>query len=142
MLAIFSGLLSGLVFGAGLVISGMSDPAKVLGFLDVAGNWDPSLALVMAGAIPVAAIGFVLARRRGSSLFGERLNWPTRSDLDLPLIVGAILFGIGWGIAGLCPGPALVRLASGREESLVFVLAMAVGMGGATLLMRLVQKKG
>jgi uncharacterized protein len=142
MFALASALLSGLVFGAGLVLSGMSDPAKVLGFLDLAGDWDPSLALVMAAAIPVAALGFALARRRGKTVAGEHLNWPTRTDFDMPLVAGAVLFGIGWGIAGLCPGPALVRLASGRVDALLFVGAMAAGMWAAGPLLRMVRRNG
>ncbi len=120
--------LCGLVFGGGLLISGMTQPAKVLGFLDVLGRWDPTLAFVMAGALAVSAMGFALARRRGAPVFAERYLWPTQTDIDRPLVVGSVLFGIGWGLAGLCPGPALENLASLSPRVIAFVLAMAAGM--------------
>jgi len=122
-------LLAGLVFGIGLLLSGMADPAKVLGFLDLAGNWDPSLALVMAGAIVVAAMGFAVARRRAKSLLGAPIQLPTKRTVDRRLIVGSTLFGAGWGLAGFCPGPALVALGMGEAKAIVFVLAMLAGMG-------------
>lgn len=121
--------LAGLVFGIGLLLSGMADPAKVLGFLDLAGDWDPSLALVMAGAIAVAAVGFAVARRRAKSLLGAPIQLPTKRTVDRRLIVGSTLFGAGWGLAGFCPGPALVALGMGEARAIVFVLAMLAGMG-------------
>jgi uncharacterized membrane protein YedE/YeeE len=120
----------GLLFGAGLLISGMTQPDKVLGFLDLFGAWDATLAFVMAGAVAVTAAGFALARRRGIPLLAEKLRWPDRSDIDAPLVTGAILFGIGWGLVGLCPGPALVNLAGLSGPVIVFVIAMAAGMAG------------
>jgi uncharacterized membrane protein YedE/YeeE len=125
---VLASLLCGLVFGAGLLISGMTQPAKVLGFLDVLGRWDPTLAFVMAGALAVSASGFALARRRGAPLFAAQYLWPTRTDIDRPLVVGSLLFGIGWGLAGLCPGPALENLASLSPRVVGFVLAMVAGM--------------
>jgi len=125
MLAAF---VSGLVFGLGLLVSGMMQPAKVLGFLDIFGAWDPTLAVVMAAALTVTAIGFVLARRRAAPLFGSENLWPTKSDIDRPLVVGAALFGVGWGLVGLCPGPALENLATLSPQVIVFVIAMAAGM--------------
>lgn len=118
----------GLVFGAGLLISGMTDTAKVLGFLDIFGAWDATLAFVMAGAVAVASIGFALAKRRGAPLLAAQSLWPTRKDIDAPLVTGAVLFGIGWGLVGLCPGPALVNLAGLGLPVIVFVAAMAAGM--------------
>ena len=123
-------LLAGLLFGLGLVVSRMIDPAKVLGFLDLAGDWDPSLAFVMIGAIPVAAIGFRAARARPAPLFDTQFHGPTRAQLDGRLVAGAALFGVGWGLVGYCPGPALTSLALGRWQSFVFVAAMLVGMLG------------
>jgi len=121
-------LLVGLVFGLGLIIAGMGNPQKVLGFLDLAGNWDPSLALVMGGAIPVSAIAFWLANRRGTSLLGHEITLPNTRNLDRRLIIGSLLFGIGWGLAGICPGPAIVLLGTGAWKALVFVAAMLAGM--------------
>jgi hypothetical protein len=117
----------GLLFGFGLMISGMTQPAKVLGFLDLFGDWDPSLALVMASALVVSGLGFVLAKRRPPFLAPQSF-WPTKSDIDRPLLIGAALFGAGWGLIGLCPGPALVDLATLSPKVVVFVLAMVVGM--------------
>ena len=119
---------SGLVFGLGLIISGMANPAKVLGFLDLAGAWDPSLAFVMGGAVLVTAVGFALLRRRRVSLSGEPMRWPTATRVDLRLAVGSMAFGAGWGLAGFCPGPALVAAAAGVTEALIFVAAMVAGM--------------
>lgn len=118
----------GLLFGAGLLISGMTQPDKVLGFLDVFGAWDATLAFVMAGALAVTSIGFALARRRGAPVLAAQSLWPTRSDIDAPLVGGAVLFGIGWGLVGLCPGPALINLAGLSLPVMVFVAAMALGM--------------
>ncbi|MDV2988501.1 UNVERIFIED_CONTAM: YeeE/YedE family protein [Methylobacteriaceae bacterium AG10] len=118
----------GLLFGLGLLVSGMADPAKVLAFLDVTGRWDPSLALVMAGAVAVSTTGYFLARRRGRPLLASRLEITTRRDLDPRLIAGAAVFGIGWGLAGLCPGPALTLLTVAPAQAVTFVVAMVVGM--------------
>jgi uncharacterized protein len=121
--------LCGLIFGAGLMISGMTQPTKVLGFLDIFGHWDPTLAFVMAGALAVSGIGYTLARRQRRPVFTARHLWPNRTDIDRPLVVGSVLFGIGWGLVGLCPGPALENLASLSPHVIVFVIAMIAGMG-------------
>lgn len=121
-------LLSGLVFGIGLIVSGMTDPSKVLAFLDLAGVWDPSLAFVMAGAIAVGTIAFALVSKRSSTLLGDPLRLPTATQLDRRLIVGSLLFGVGWGLAGYCPGPALAALLSGGLKPFVFVVALLAGM--------------
>lgn len=118
----------GLLFGLGLLVSGMADPAKVLAFLDVTGRWDPSVALVMAGAVAVSATGYLVARRRGRPLLASGLEIPTRRDLDPRLIAGAAVFGIGWGLAGLCPGPALTLLTVAPTQAVTFVVAMVAGM--------------
>jgi uncharacterized membrane protein YedE/YeeE len=120
--------LSGLVFGLGLLVAGMADPAKVLGFLDLAGAWDPSLAFVMGGAIAVGLVAFAVAGRRRRSLLGAPMQLPSTRGIDRRLVVGALLFGIGWGLAGICPGPGVVLLGTGAVEGLVFVLAMLAGM--------------
>ncbi|WP_414470933.1 DUF6691 family protein [Microvirga sp. M2] len=125
---IVSAFASGLLFGLGLIVSQMVNPAKVLGFLDIFGNWDPSLAFVMGGAVVVSALGYLVARRRGVPVLAPRLEIPTRRDLDPRLIGGAALFGIGWGLVGLCPGPALVGPTFGPAEIFVFVAAMIAGM--------------
>ena len=121
--------VAGLVFGLGLLLSGMADPAKVLGFLDLAGAWDPSLMFVMGGAVGVGAVAFAAARRRTRSLLGEPMQLPTASAIDRRLLAGALLFGTGWGLAGFCPGPALVALGLGEAKAVVFVAAMLAGMG-------------
>ena len=121
-------LLCGLVFGAGLLISGMVQPTKVLAFLDIFGAWDPSLAVVMIAALAVSTPGFMLANGRSRPLLATRSFWPTRDDIDRPLIIGAALFGIGWGLVGLCPGPALESLATLSPGVIAFVGAMAAGM--------------
>lgn len=125
---IAASLIIGLIFGFGLILSGMADPAKVLNFLDLAGNWDPSLAFVMGGAVMVAAIGYRLTLRRSKPVLEDRFHLSERSKIDSPLIVGAAIFGAGWGLAGFCPGPAIVSLALGAHGTLVFVIAMLVGM--------------
>lgn len=125
---ILSAFASGLLFGLGLIISQMVNPAKVLGFLDIFGTWDPSLALVMGGAVVVSALGYLIAKRRGVPVLAPRLEIPTRRDLDPRLIGGAALFGIGWGLVGLCPGPALTALTFGPWQVFVFVAAMIAGM--------------
>ncbi len=134
MASIVSAFAVGLLFGLGLLVSGMSDPAKVLAFLDMAGHWDPSLAFVMAGAVAVSALGTLMARRRGRPVLGSRLEIPARRDLDPRLVGGAAIFGLGWGLAGLCPGPALTLLTVAPMQAATFVAAMLAGM----LLVRLI----
>ena len=124
----FTALCAGVVFGIGLALSGMVYPAKVLGFLDLAGNWDPSLALVMAGAVAVAAVAFAIARKRATTFLRAPLRLPASSDIDTRLITGSLLFGAGWGLAGLCPGPAIAALGTLQAKAVVFVLAMLAGM--------------
>jgi uncharacterized protein len=121
-------LMSGLLFGLGLIISGMVNPAKVVGFLDLAGNWDPSLILVMGGGVTVTTATFWLVLRRQRPLFETKFYLPTKADLDGRLLSGAALFGIGWGLAGLCPGPALTGLATLEPSVVLFVGAMLIGM--------------
>ena len=122
-------LSCGLIFGWGLLISGMVEPTKVIGFLDVFGAWDPSLAVVMAAALGVSGVGFRLVAARPRPVFAAQSSWPTRTDVDAPLVIGAILFGVGWGLVGLCPGPALENLATLSPRVIAFVVAMACGMG-------------
>ncbi len=119
--------VSGLAFALGLGLSGMTQPAKVLGFLDVAGRWDPSLALVMGGAVLVTLVAFALVLRRRAPLLAPSFELPTQTRIDRPLVVGAVVFGVGWGLSGVCPGPALVSLATLSPASLVFAGAMLVG---------------
>ena len=128
MALIASAFAAGLLFGIGLIISQMINPAKVLAFLDISGDWDPSLAFVMAGAVAMSALGSVYAKRRGAPVLASKLELPTRRDLEPRLLVGAALFGIGWGLAGLCPGPALTVLPLGHWQAFVFVAAMLTGM--------------
>lgn len=118
----------GLLFGLGLLISGMTDPSKVLGFLDLAGTWDPSLVFVMGGGVMVGVLGFTWAKKRSTSLSGQAFQWPDLVHIDRPLVLGSLMFGVGWGLAGFCPGPALVSMAAGHDKALVFVLAMVAGM--------------
>ena len=128
MMHIATSFAAGLVFGAGLIVSGMSDPGKVIGFLDLAGLWDPSLAFVMGGAILVGFFAFRVARKRAQSFFGGAMRLPAAEDIDRRLMLGSIVFGAGWGLAGFCPGPALVSLGSGQDQAAWFVLAMLAGM--------------
>jgi len=121
-------LLAGLLFGIGLMVSGMANPAKVLGFLDLAGRWDPSLAFVMVGAIVIGSMAFLLARRRQRSLLGLPMQLPGSTVITPRLVIGSALFGIGWGTAGFCPGPALVALGAGYPKAVGFVMAMVAGM--------------
>lgn len=121
-------LLAGMLFGAGLYVSQMMNPAKVLGFLDFAGEWDPTLAMVMIGAMAAAAPGFALAKARRQPLLGGKFQIPTRSDIDPPLLTGAALFGLGWGLSGFCPGPAVAALGTGITEVYIFGAAMVAGM--------------
>jgi uncharacterized protein len=133
---LLTSLLAGLVFGLGLILSGMADPAKVLGFLDLAGAWDPSLALVMVGAIAVGLVAFALVKRRDTTLLGLAFKLPTATQIDRRLVGGSLLFGAGWGLAGFCPGPALVALGMGEIKAVVFVAAMLAGMAVFELLER------
>ena len=123
-----SALLVGLIFGIGLILGGMANPAKVLGFLDLFGSWDPSLAFVMGGAISVGLLAFRVAGGRPTSLLGEPMRLPTRKDVDKRLILGSLVFGAGWGLAGFCPGPALVALGTGSLKAMIFVASMLSGM--------------
>ena len=123
-----SEFIVGLLFGWGLLISGMTDPGKVIGFLDLTGLWDPSLALVMGGAIAVGFFAFGSAKKRTRNFLGGALHLPTSSDIDKRLILGALLFGAGWGLAGFCPGPGIVSMAAGQPKAAVFVVAMLAGM--------------
>ncbi len=127
-MAALASFVCGLIFGLGLVISGMTQPQKVLGFLDIFGRWDPTLALVMAAALIVSGAGFALARQQKQPMLTAQHLWPTRTDVDRSLVVGSVLFGLGWGLAGLCPGPALVNIAGLWPSVIVFVLAMTAGM--------------
>jgi uncharacterized membrane protein YedE/YeeE len=127
-MALVTALLTGLLFGFGLMISGMANPAKVLGFLDLAGRWDPSLAFVMAGAIAVGTIAFFRARRRSTSYLGLPIQLPAATAITMRLVLGSAAFGIGWGLAGFCPGPALVAIGAGYPKAVGFVAAMLAGM--------------
>ncbi len=118
----------GLLFGWGLLLSGMTDPGKVIGFLDLAGAWDPSLAFVMGGAIAVGVVAFGVARKRARTVLGGDMHLPGARQIDRPLVLGSLMFGAGWGLAGFCPGPALVSMAAGQPKAVAFVLAMIAGM--------------
>jgi uncharacterized membrane protein YedE/YeeE len=133
---VLASLLGGLVFGLGLIVSGMANPAKVLGFLDLGGLWDPSLAFVMGGAIAVGAFAFALARKRTRTFLGTPMRLPTANQIDRRLVLGSTVFGIGWGIAGFCPGPAIVALGMGEAKAAIFVAAMLAGMLAFELLER------
>lgn len=128
MLKNIIGLLAGLLFGFGLLISGMTDPVKVQGFLDVFGAWDISLALVMGGGLAVAIVGVQLAKRQQTSWIGTSIDMPSKTVITKPLIIGAMLFGIGWGLVGICPGPGIVLLGTGQWQAYVFIPAMIFGM--------------
>jgi uncharacterized protein len=132
---LFAAALGGVLFGLGLVVAGMTNPQKIVGFLDVFGVWDPSLALVMGGALAVTAVLFPLIVRRGRPLFDARLYLPTRRDLDVQLVAGSALFGVGWGIAGYCPGPALASLGRPVAAAALFVALMIAGMLGKRYLL-------
>lgn len=129
MKSAIASLFAGLLFGLGLIVSGMANPEKVLGFLDIAGLWDPSLAFVMGGAIIVGLLAFTVARKRTLSFLGFSMKVPRHSHIDKRLVIGGLLFGIGWGIAGFCPGPGLVALGAGEIKAIVFVASMVAGMG-------------
>ena len=120
--------LAGLLFGLGLIVSGMTDPSKIIGFLDITGAWDPSLAFVMGGAVLVGLVAFRFARRRTASFLGGAMHIPSARHIDRPLILGSLAFGVGWGLAGYCPGPAVVAFGAGQEQAVVFVVAMIAGM--------------
>lgn len=120
--------LAGLLLGFGLILSGMANPAKVVGFLDITGPWDPSLGLVMGGGLLVGALGFALLRRQRNTLLGDPLNLPTNRVINLRLIAGSVLFGIGWGLTGICPGPGLVLLGAGLDAGVIYIVALLVGM--------------
>jgi len=126
----------GLLFGVGLMLSGMTDPSKVVGFLDLWGQWDPSLAFVMGGAIFVGLFAFAVAKKRTTNFFGGALHLPPSTEIDKRLIWGNVMFGMGWGLAGFCPGPALVSMAAGQDKALVFVLSMIFGMIAYELIQR------
>jgi len=136
-MVIMTSLFVGLIFGLGLIVSGMSNPSKVIGFLDIAGNWDPSLILVMAGAIVIGSIAFQFASRRKTSLLGMPMRLPTAKHIDQRLVLGATLFGVGWGLSGICPGPAFVLAATDLSKGGIFLLAMIAGMSLFELQQRL-----
>jgi uncharacterized membrane protein YedE/YeeE len=131
----------GLIFGIGLLVSGMTDPSKIIGFLDLAGPWDPSLAFVMGGAVAVGFIAFRFARRRTKAFLGGAMHLPAARSIDQRLVLGSLVFGIGWGLAGYCPGPALVSAGMGQGKAIVFVVAMLAGMGTYELIERLRQRR-
>ena len=120
--------IAGLLFGIGLILSGLTDPGKVKGFLDLAGAWDPSLALVMGGAVSVGFFAFAAARKRSTSLLGGSMCLPDNNEIDARVLIGSLVFGVGWGLAGFCPGPAVVATGAGYAQALVFTLAMLAGM--------------
>lgn len=127
-MSLLTSLLAGLIFGLGLVISGMTNPAKVLGFLDLFGQWDPALAFVMAGALMVGSVAFRIAGKRTRTIFGAPISLPTARNIDRRLVVGSLAFGIGWGLAGYCPGPVITSLATGGGKPWIFFVAMLAGM--------------
>jgi len=133
---LLTAFVAGLVFGLGLVVAGMANPAKILQFLDIAGNWDPSLLFVMVGAIAVGMVAFAFARRRTTSALGLPMHLPTARAIDVRLVGGSLLFGIGWGLAGFCPGPAIVALGAGYAKAGVFIAAMLAGMAAADRISR------
>jgi len=133
--------LVGLLFGVGLIVAGMTDPSKVLGFLDLAGTWDPSLAFVMGGGILVGLGAFATAKKRTTTFFGGAMHLPTSTDIDKRLIGGGLLFGAGWGLAGFCPGPAIVSLGAGQPKAAVFVAAMLIGMAVFEIIERMQARK-
>jgi uncharacterized membrane protein YedE/YeeE len=134
---VLSAFAVGLIFGIGLIVSGMTDPSKIIGFLDLTGRWDPSLAFVMGGAVVVGLIAFRVARRRTAAFLGGAMHLPTAQQIDRRLVLGSLAFGVGWGLAGYCPGPAVVSVGMGQEKAIVFVVAMLAGMGIYELIERL-----
>lgn len=141
MMQILMSFAVGLVFGLGLILSGMTNPAKVLGFLDLAGKWDPSLAFVMGGTILVGSIGFYFARDRTTTWLGDPMRMPTATQIDRRLVLGSLTFGIGWGLAGYCPGPALVSAGQGGIKPLLFFGAMLAGMAVYELVERIAESR-
>ena len=127
-MAVVTSFLIGLLFGVGLIVSGMTDPSKIIGFLDLVGTWDPSLAFVMGGAVLVGTAGFRLAERRPTSVLGGLRQLPGTQGIDARVILGSAVFGVGWGLAGFCPGPAVVAFGAGYDKAVVFVIAMLAGM--------------
>lgn len=123
-----SSFIVGLIFGVGLIFAGMTDPSKVIGFLDIAGQWDPSLAFVMGGAILVGLVAFRFAKKRTASFIGGAMHLPSKSDINRRLVIGSLLFGAGWGMAGFCPGPAITSIGTGNPKAVIFVIAMIAGM--------------
>lgn len=121
-------LSSGIIFGLGLILAGMSNPSKVLAFLDITGLWDPSLMFVMGGAIGVGIVAFAFAKKRTMAILGDVMHLPSKQDIDSKVMLGGVIFGIGWGIAGICPGPALVLLGAGSKQGIIFVIAMLIGI--------------
>jgi len=138
---VLSAFAAGLVFGLGLILSGMTDPSKIIGFLDPAGSWDPSLAFVMGGAVTVGFVAFRFARRRTAAILGGAMHLPTARQIDRRLVVGSLIFGVGWGLAGYCPGPAVVSFGMGQEKAIVLVVAMVAGMGIYELIERFRKKR-
>ena len=141
MLNRLSEFLVGLIFGMGLLLSGMTNPSKVIGFLDITGMWDPSLVMVMGGAIFVGFFVFAFIKKRTVNFLGGALHLPKSDQIDKPLMIGASLFGLGWGLAGFCPGPAIVSMAQGQDKALIFVLSMLLGMIVFEVFTRYVSKK-
>lgn len=139
---VITSFAAGLVFGIGLLVSGMANPAKVLGFLDLAGAWDPSLALVMAGAVSVGALAFALAGKRTRTLLGAPMLLPGARAVDRRVVIGSLVFGLGWGLAGICPGPALVLAGVGSSKGLVFLASMIAGNGVFELFERKRRSRG
>lgn len=133
---LFTALISGLLFGAGLIVSEMVNPARVQGFLDWFGVWDPTLAFVMAGALSVTTPAMYLLKKRSRPIFSDKFEWPTRKDIDVRLVSGSVMFGVGWGLTGFCPGPALVSAGSLRPELFLFILCMLAGMAMHGMLQR------
>ena len=136
MIKNLSAALAGVIFGIGLNVSQMTNPDKVLNFLNLSGNWDASLALVMISALCIAGLGFIIAKRTSSPMFETKFHWPTKTSIDKPLVIGASLFGIGWGLVGLCPGPTIASLAAPSFELMVFLVSMLAGMAIARILFR------
>jgi uncharacterized membrane protein YedE/YeeE len=134
--------VTGLIFGLGLILSEMTNPAKIIGFLDIFGNWDPSLVLVMLGAITVSAVSFKLTKSRQQSFFGQQIKLPKSSKIDHRLITGSLIFGVGWGLAGYCPGPALTSVLLGGYQPLIFAISMLIGMGVFEVVSQFSSKKG
>lgn len=139
---LLTAFVTGLIFGLGLILSEMTNPAKIIGFLDIFGNWDPSLVLVMLGAITVSAVSFKLTKSRQQSFFGQQIKLPKSSKIDYRLITGSLIFGVGWGLAGYCPGPALTSVLLGGYQPLIFAISMLIGMGVFEVVNQLSSKKG